>query len=464
MRTYRSVLTAVLVTCLFLNLPPQESVAASLPDLVTLAKELKPAVVNISTSKTNRPRRPAPSLPRSPQDEFFDDFFNRFFQGQPQPPLKERSLGSGFIISRDGYILTNDHVVNDADEIKVKLADGRSFTATIKGRDAKLDLALLKIENKIDLPVARLGDSDTLEVGEWVMAIGNPFGLAQTVTAGIVSAKGRVIGAGPYDDFIQTDASINPGNSGGPLFNLAGEVIGINSAIIAGGQGIGFAIPINTAKNIVPQLKDAGHVTRGWLGVNIQLVSDELAASFALKEVKGALVSAVEKGSPADQAGIRRGDIILSFDRHEISHFTDLPRLVAATPVGRQVVASLFRDGKTVEVKIIVAQLAEGPKSEASKGEFREKLGMTLADSDSEAARRHGLQPGPGVIVISVDGDGPAAAANLRPGDRILEAGGETVTDAAAFLTLIHRQEKATVLRLLIERGENIFYTTLALD
>lgn len=463
MRLPLTFLSPILVTALLVLSQPVEVPAAALPELVTLAKELKPAVVNISTAKNIRPRRPGPAIPRAPQDEFFDEFFNRFFQGQP-PPGKERSLGSGFIISPDGYILTNDHVVNGADEIKVKLADGRTFTASVKGRDAKLDLALLKVDAKEAFPVARLGDSDALEVGEWVMAIGNPFGLSQTVTAGIVSAKGRVIGAGPYDDFIQTDASINPGNSGGPLFNLRGEVVGINSAIISGGQGIGFAIPVNTAKNIVAQLKESGHVTRGWLGVSIQQVSEELASSFGLKEAKGALVSSVEKDSPADRAGIRRGDIILAFDRHDLLHFNDLPRLVAATPVGKKVNATLFRDGKIVEVSIVVAQLAEGDWADVARGELRENLGMSVADATADNIRSYGLEPGPGVVITAVEPGSPAATANLRPGDRILEVNGEAVADTAAFATLIDKQGKGTILRLLVERGESIFYTTLTRD
>lgn len=253
-----------------LLLAPLSLAAATFPDFVTLAKELKPAVVNISTAKTVQSRGPAPGQ-RSPTPDPFEEFFERFFRGQPGapiPPRRERSLGSGFIITADGFILTNDHVVREATEITVTLGDGRSFTANVRGRDPKLDLALLKIEAQ-ELPVVQLGNSAELQVGEWVLAIGNPFGLEQTVTAGIVSAKGRVIGAGPYDDFIQTDASINPGNSGGPLFNIRGQVVGINTAIIAGGQGIGFATPINAVQEVLEQLKKKGHVVRGWLGVAV---------------------------------------------------------------------------------------------------------------------------------------------------------------------------------------------------
>ena len=259
MTRYLSLLLAPLLLASF---PWTGNADASPPDFVRLADELKPAVVNISTSKTVHSQ-----TPRFRGDPFFEDFFERFFPGQPPSSRQQNSLGSGFIISAGGDILTNNHVVEGADEIEVTLADGRSFKATVSGRDPKLDLALLNIDTDADLPVARLGNSDTLRTGEWVMAIGNPFGLEQTVTVGIVSAKGRVIGAGPYDDFIQTDASINPGNSGGPLFNTDGEVVGINTAIIARGQGIGFAIPVNAASHVVAQLREEGRVIRGWLGV-----------------------------------------------------------------------------------------------------------------------------------------------------------------------------------------------------
>ncbi|MBI5286339.1 MAG: trypsin-like peptidase domain-containing protein, partial [Deltaproteobacteria bacterium] len=279
---------------------------------IELAKTLGPVVVNISTTQVVRekPRVPFPEF-RGPCEDFFGDEFFRFFDEFPQREFKRQSLGSGFIINKEGYILTNNHVVEDAEEILVTLSDKREYKAKVIGRDSRLDLGLVKIDAKDDLPVAILGDSDKLQIGEWVMAIGNPFALSHTVTAGIVSAKGRVIGAGPYDNFIQTDASINPGNSGGPLFNLRGEVIGINTAIIAGGQGIGFALPINMAKEVLSQLKEKGKVTRGWIGVSIQDVTPELARSFGLKEKHGALVSSAMKDDPADKAGIRPGDIIV---------------------------------------------------------------------------------------------------------------------------------------------------------
>ncbi len=452
--------TSLIVLSLVLS-PGGPSLAASGPDFVTLAEELKPAVVNISTSKTVKPRRPRGPAPNSPYNEFFDEFFERFFQDQPGA-RKERSLGSGFIISKDGFILTNAHVVDDADEISVRLADERSFKASVKGRDTKLDVALLKIEiDGEDLPVARLGNSEELRVGEWVMAIGNPFGLEETVTVGIVSAKGRVIGAGPYDNFIQTDASINPGNSGGPLFNLRGEVVGINTAIIASGQGIGFALPINAAQQIVPQLKETGHVTRGWLGVAVQQINRELAESFGLDKPKGALVAEVVKDSPASKAGIERGDIILAFDGKDVSEMSDLPRLVAATPVGKKVKVEIFRDGKELDVKVTVAKLAEEAGAVSAAADQGESLGLSVSELTPEVAKNYGLEAGKGVVISALDPGGPAARSNLRVGDLILEINGQELAGVADFRKVMKKVEKGRVLRLLVQRGQNLFYTTL---
>jgi len=462
MRLCPQIILGLALAAAALTLPTQLP-AATPPDFVALARELKPAVVNISTSKTVQPRRPALPGPRSPYNDFFDDFFDRFFQGQPQAPRKERSLGSGFIISGDGYILTNDHVVEGADEVKVKLSDGRTFTAAIKGLDAKLDLALLKIDAGENLPVARLGDSKELQVGEWVMAIGNPFGLEQTVTVGIVSAKGRVIGAGPYDDFIQTDASINPGNSGGPLFNSSGDVVGINTAIVAGGQGIGFATPVNAAKSILPQLRETGHVTRGWLGVSVQLVTEELAESFGLKEAKGALVSEVVAGSPAERAGVRRGDIILRFDDREVDAINDLPRLVAAATVGQKVKLTVFRSGKTEELIAEIGTLKEAGEEAAATG-AGDRLGLGVADITPEAARLYGLQGEKGALITAIDPRGPAAGANLRPGDLVVEVNGAETPTAAAFRAAVAQAKAGQVLRLLIQRGDSLLYTTVKVE
>ncbi len=439
--------------------------AAQPPDFVDLAASLKPAVVNISTAKTVQQRMPSFRGPSPHGNDPFEEFFNRFFQGNPRAPRKERSLGSGFIISGDGYILTNDHVVEGADEIKVKLSDGREFSGEIRGLDPKLDLALIKIEAGEDLPFAKLGDSEGIRVGEWVMAIGNPFGLEQTVTVGIVSAKGRVIGAGPYDDFIQTDASINPGNSGGPLFNVKGEVVGINTAIVAGGQGIGFAIPVNMAKQIIPQLRDEGHVTRGWLGVTVQALNTELAESFGLETTHGALVNEVVDGSPAADAGLKRGDIILEYDGTTVDELNDLPRLVAATAVGETVKVTIFRDGKERTVKVKIGKLdEEGAKTVANAEEPGGVIGMTVVNITPELVARYGLESQDGILVTRIDPDGPAAAANLRIGDLILEADGHEIKSVKDFEELVGRMSSGKVLRLLVQRQTTLLYTTVTLE
>ncbi len=436
-------------------------------DFVSLAERLKPAVVNISTAKTVVSQSPSFPGPRTPGggNELFEEFFGRFFNEMPKSQRKASSLGSGFIISEDGYILTNDHVVDGADKITVKLSDGREFGGEVRGLDPKLDLALIKIEAGEDLPVASLGESDGIRVGEWVMAIGNPFGLEQTVTVGIISAKGRTIGAGPYDDFIQTDASINPGNSGGPLFNMKGEVIGINTAIIAGGQGIGFAIPVNMAKQIIPQLRDDGHVTRGWLGVTVQAMSKELADSFGLEDTHGALVNEVVKDSPAADAGLKRGDVILTFDGQMIKELNDLPQLVAATAVDKTVKVEIFRDDKKREVKVKIGKLDEGNgRFIAEEKQEEGALGITAADVTPELAARYSLEGKEGVLVTRIDPDGPAAEANLRVGDLILEADGQEVDSVKSFKTVIDGLREGKVLRLLIQRKSTLLYTTVKLN
>jgi len=435
------------------------------PDFVSLAEQLKPSVVNIGTAKTVEPRAPQYRGPRNPGgNDLFEEFFDRFFREAPQSSRKQRSLGSGFIISKDGYILTNDHVVDGADEITVKLSDGREFKGEVRGLDPKLDLALIKIDAGEDLPVAKLGESENIKVGEWVMAIGNPFGLEQTVTVGIVSAKGRVIGAGPYDDFIQTDASINPGNSGGPLFNVRGEVIGINAAIVAGGQGIGFAIPVNMAKQIIPQLRDDGHVTRGWLGVTIQALNEELAESFGLETTHGALINEVVKGSPADKTGLQRGDVLLAYDGELIEELNDLPRLVAATPVDKIVKVKIFRAGKERVVKVTVGKMDEGEQElAASDKKGGGALGLTASNVTPELAERFALGGTEGILIIKVAADGPAAEASLRVGDLIVEADGKEVKSVKDFEDVVSRMSAGKVLRLLIQRKMTLLYTTVTL-
>src|SRR5262245_40589063 len=325
------------------------------PNWVQLARELKPAVVNVNTKRT---------ASAGEQNPFPPPFGGR------RPGRQQRGLGSGFIVNPAGYVITNNHVIEGASEIKVTLSDGRELTARVLGRDPKTDLALLKVD-ATGLPVIPLGDSARLEVGEPVMAVGNPFGLEQTVTTGIVSAMGRTIGAGPYDDFIQTDASINPGNSGGPLVNSRGEVVGVNTAIASGtggSVGIGFAIPTNSVQPVVTQLAENGHVVRGWLGVTIQPLTPELATTFGATDTHGALVSGVADGSPAAQVGLRRGDVITKYDGHPVARWSDLPRAVAETPVGREVPVEVLRDGKHLTVAVKVAKLDEPERNAAAGG------------------------------------------------------------------------------------------------
>ena len=449
----------------FLTFGWTASAAAQPPDFVSLAEQLKPAVVNIGTAKTVKPKAPMYPGPQGPGGDMFEEFFERFFRNAPQSPHKQRSLGSGFIISQDGYILTNDHVVDGADEIKVKLSDGREFTGEIRGLDPKLDLALIKIDAGEDLPVARLGDSEEIKVGEWVMAIGNPFGLEQTVTVGIVSAKGRVIGAGPYDDFIQTDASINPGNSGGPLFNMQGEVIGINTAIVAQGQGIGFAIPVNMAKQIIPQLRDEGRVTRGWLGVTVQALNKELAESFDLDTTHGALVNEIIEDSPADKAGLKRGDIIVEYDGKQVDELNDLPRLVAATPVDETVKVKVFRDGKERTINVKIGRLDDGEMALAADDEETGgALGLTVANVTPELVERYSLESDQGILITKIDPEGPAAEANLRVGDLVVEADGKEVGSVKEFEELVGKMKSGKVLRLLIQRRATLLYTTVTLE
>lgn len=452
--------------CLLSLLASPVQAKAILPDFVPLVKELKPAVVNINTSTKIQPQRVPPSPfsnnPFAPGP--FDEFFERFFEDPRQHRgLKRRSLGSGFLISGDGYILTNYHVVARADEINVKLSDGREFRAVVKGSDEKLDLALIKIESKTALPAVKLGDSDAIEIGEWVLAIGNPFGLAETVTAGIVSAKGRVIGSGPYDDFIQTDASINPGNSGGPLFNTNGEVIGINSAIIAGGQGIGFATPVNMAKSIIEQLKGEGKVTRGWLGVMIQPVTANLAKSFGLEDEKGALISEVVAGSPAEKSGLMAGDIIRTFDGKKLQEMNDLPRLVATTPVSKKVKLTYLREGKEVETTVVIERLKDGETGDAADLAGA-PLGMKVRELSSELARQLRSPETSGVVVTELDTAGLAAEAGILLNDIIKEINGRKIASLDDYNKAIAAHKKGDFLRLLVRRGDILLYIAAKLE
>ena len=426
------------------------------PAWVELARAVKPAVVNISTKRVDggRTSEPGRSGPSDPFDQFFQPFMGQ------RPPRTLRSLGSGFIINQSGYVVTNNHVVDGATEIRVKLSDGRDLVARVAGRDPKTDLALLKVDAS-GLPVVPLGDSGRLEVGEPVMAIGNPFGLEQTVTTGIVSATGRVIGEGPYDDFVQTDASINPGNSGGPLVNARGEAIGINSAIVSrsgGSVGIGFAIPINLAKPILTQLASTGHVVRGWLGVAIQPVTAELAKSFGLGEPAGALVASVVGGSPAMQAGIKAGDVITEYNGKKVARADALPRAVADTPVGRDVPVTLVRDGKPMKVTVKVSRLAEAGEPKAETSTSKPSLGLTVEPLNPEVAARLGVDDAQGLLVRDVQDDSAAANAGLRAGDVIVEVNHHRVKSMEDFRRDLAQHPKGTpVLMLLHRNGDNLY-------
>jgi serine protease Do len=426
------------------------------PSFADLAQAVSPAVVNISTTKRVKGGGRVFDYFMGPRDRRnpMDDFFEKFFGGDipQQKEYKQKSLGSGFIIDAEGHILTNNHVVEDADEIKVILTDHKEFEAKVIGRDAKTDLALIRIKSGKGIHQIKLGDSDELRVGDWVVAIGNPFGLDHTVTAGIVSAKGRVIGAGPYDNFIQTDASINPGNSGGPLINLKGEVIGINTAIFAGGQGIGFAIPINTAKGLISQLKDKGKVTRGWLGVMIQKVTPDLAKSFNLKDESGALVGDVTPGSPADKVGIKPGDVIVEFDGKTIKEWNELPRLVAAVPVGKTVDVKVLREGKPVFFKVQVQELDEKQMA-SGPSPSKESLGMSVREFTPELARRFRMDYEPGILIVQVEEGGPADEAGFQEGDLIKELNQKPVRDLKTYQSLIGGIKKGGNVRFRIKRG-----------
>ena len=430
-----------------------------------LAKRLKPSVINIrSTKLVKHPGSGfgAPFGPRSPFRDFFgDEFFERFFGETPPKEFPQDSLGSGFIIDEHGYILTNNHVIEKADKIKVLLSDEEELDAEVVGRDPKTDIALIKIEPTKPLQPVKMGNSDKLEVGEWVIAIGNPFGLEHTVTAGIVSAKGRVIGAGPYDDFIQTDASINRGNSGGPLINMRGEVVGINTAIIERAQGIGFAIPINMAKQILPQLKEKGQVTRGWLGVMIQKVTPELANQFGLEKAEGALVAQVMDDSPAEKAGIEREDIITEFDHKKIHKMSELPRIVANTPVGKRVEVKVIRQGREKELKVMVAELKEEKVAKAEGFATEKELGLTVQDLTPEIAKHLGISEKAGVLVSEVKMGSPAHEAGIRRGDIIKEIDRQPIEDLKGYKQQMAKLKGKDDILMLIQREENTFFVVL---
>ncbi|MEJ2100738.1 MAG: DegQ family serine endoprotease [Desulfobacterales bacterium] len=456
--------TSFILTAPYTYAAQNNSKSTTPASFANLADEVKNAVVNISTTQVVEGNPLMPFLgPGSPFGHFFGVNPKEFFGHQPQGKMKTHALGSGFIISSDGLILTNNHVVAKATEIKIKLLTGKEYNAKLVGRDSKTDLALIKVTPDKDFPKpAVLGDSDAMRVGDWVMAVGNPFGLGHTVTTGIISAKSRILGEGPYDDFLQTDAAINPGNSGGPLFNMQGQVIGINTAIIAQGQGIGFAIPINMAKELLPQLKK-GKVIRGWLGLMIQDITPELAKSFGLKSTKGVLVSEVVKGSPAEKAGLLRGDIILRFDGKEIENAHKLSQLAAATAPNTQVKIDLLRNGEEKTISVELGTMPEGKLSMVSpKEQEQSNWGMSVQELTPQLAQQLGLEPGTtGVVISGVKDGSPAAAAGLHPGDLITEVNRKAVKNLNDYQQALQKVKKGDNLLLLIKRAAGSFYIVL---
>lgn len=425
-----------------------------------LAEKMSPTVVNVKVTKIEKAGFQGSGMQQQP----YGDFFGRFFEGMPEMPRNHQTqgAGSGVIISKDGYILTNNHVVEGAKEVTVTLADKNEYTAQVVGRDPRTDLAVLKIDAKKDLPAAGLGDSESLKVGDWVVAIGNPFGLNHTVTSGIVSAKGRVIGAGPYDDFIQTDASINPGNSGGPLFNMTGEVVGINTAIIPQGQGIGFAIPVSTAKPLIPQLVSNGEITRGYLGVNVQTITSDLAEALGIAQTKGALVADVVAESPAETSGLKRGDVIVEFDGKSIGTSNDLPVKVAATPIGEEVKVTVLRDGKEQELLVKVGKLNADNSDLASASEPGEgKWGMQLNELSPQLEEQFGIKAEQGVAVVGVDPESAAAEAGIRQGDIIVEVDRKVVKSIDDVKKILSQAKDKERLLLLVQRQDGKFYIPL---
>jgi serine protease Do len=425
-----------------------------------LAEKARPAVVNIRTVKTirggGRVFRHFFGNPHGGGDPF-KDFFGPFLENGPSREFKQRSLGSGFIVDQEGYIVTNNHVIEDADQIKVRLYNDKEFDATLVGRDSNTDLALIKIKTSHDLIPLEMGNSDELKVGTWVVAIGSPFGLEQTVTAGIVSAKGRIIGSGPYDDFIQTDASINPGNSGGPLINMNGEVVGINTAIVASGQGIGFAIPINLAKGIITQLKSEGEVTRGWLGVGIQDLTPELTEYYDLKSNEGVLVTQVFKGDPAEKGGIKPNDIITAVNRKRVESARELSQMIADIGVGEQTEITLLRNGREITVYIKTAKREDTRlQAEKEQEDGNEEIGLAVKTLDPETARRLGYgEDEQGVIITRVEPGSKGELAGIRQGDLVKEINRAPITTVKEYRKQMRKIKEGDTIQMLIKRGRS---------
>ena len=440
--------------------------ANGLPVFTELAATAGKSVVFISTEKTAQASPPGQQFKRQvPDGHPFKDFFERFdqfFGQQPGQSRKMRGQGSGFVITPDGLIVTNNHVIDGADKVTVRFQDDtKEYVATVIGRDKETDLAVIKIDIKRQLPVLRMGDSDIIQVGEWVLAIGNPYGLDNTVTAGIISAKHRIIGAGPFDNFLQTDASINPGNSGGPLLNMQGEVIGINTAINAAAENIGFAIPSSQAQKIIKQLRDGKTVKRGWLGVTIQGVSDNQAKALGLEEATGALIASVAKGQPADKAGVKQGDVVLEVNGVKTSDNNELLRQIAGLKPGDKARLTLWRNGKTVTKTVKLGERGEKTMA-AMRPQQPEKaatvLGMSLKPINEKEAAALGLEKPQGLLIVQVDPNSAAADEGVRQGDVITQANQQDVNSTDELEGVIKRDNKRGAVMLLIKRqGQNIF-------
>ena len=434
-------------------------------DFSQLAEKTKPAVVNISTVKTIKGggrvyRHYFGQQPNSNQDPF-RDFMEPFLRQMPQEDYEQKSLGSGFIISRDGYIVTNNHVVDGADKIRVKLYNEKEYDAKIVGRDSKTDIALIKIDANNLIPL-KLGNSKQAKVGTWVVAIGSPFGLEQTVTAGIISAKGRVLGAGPYDDFIQTDASINPGNSGGPLLNLQGEVIGINTAIIRSGQGIGFAIPSGLARGIIKQLKASGEVARGWIGISMQDITKEIADYYNIDQGKGVLIADVFKDHPADKAGIKPGDVLIAINKQEINSAKELSRAIAGFGDGTKVRVTIIRKGKEIVKEIRLGKRSEMEPGQALLKTGFDSFGFKFEKIDSSMAQKFGITQGEkGLLVMDIKQGSGAASTPIKPGDILKEVNHKPVNSLEDYTEIIQSIKNNDPVQLLfVQKAGNLIVAT----
>jgi len=468
---------------------PLPAGARSAPEsFADLAEQVTGAVVNISASTTVEARnRTLPQLPQgTPFEDLFEEFFNRRGQGRPgespqrPPQRRSNSLGSGFVIDPSGIIITNRHVIGDANDISVIWADGTRLKAEIVGKDSKIDLAVLKVKSDKPLKFVNFGDSEKMRPGDWVMAVGNPFGLGGSVTAGIVSARGRNIESGPYDNYIQTDASINKGNSGGPLFNMNGEVIGINTAILSptgGSVGIGFAVPAATAAPVIDQLRQFGETRRGWLGVRIQNVDDATAEALNLGSARGALIAGVDEKGPAKPAGLEVGDVVVKFDGKEVKQSRDLPRIVASTPVGKAVEVVVVRKGQEITKSVTLGRLEDGERQQqanlsqppvAEESPTRRILGLELSGLNEELRRRFSIKETvKGVVVTRVDPSSAAADKRIQPGEVIVEVGQEPVSspaDVTRRVEALKKEGKKSALLLVANAQGEVRFVAISVE